>query len=332
MKYVNVCGYYASGSSAVFDLLKEYECFYPFECEIRFIQDPYGLQSLESNLFYDWNRLRSSMAASDYIEQIKKWSKSKVPFLHKSGLGYKKNLNNDFVSITKKYINSLSTNTIILNSYCESFKKNYLTSTVDKIRCKLERKTRGKVKIANRKARKSFIIKPNFKDFSNKTKLYMNEIFNICPSNKIALLDQALSPSNTNSGDKYFDDIKSIIVDRDPRDIYVENCLDCDIVFEKPGSLDSAKKFVDFFIKSRDFSISNKILMIKFEELVFNYDESVSKICSFLNLKDKNTHKFSFFNPKKSSANIGIWKKYYNRYKIAIDYINEILCDFCYNR
>ena len=133
---------------------------------------------------------------------------------------------------------------------------------------------------------------------------------------------------------RYFRNCKNIIVERDPRDMYITNVFLMDVIAQKKGSLESGEKFVKHFKTLMDHTKigEDPCLKIRFEELVLNYDETVKKINAFLNL-DIETHsrKKSFLNPDKSCKNVGIWKKYYDSCKPALDYIYTELQDYCWN-
>lgn len=85
-------------------------------------------------------------------------------------------------------------------------------------------------------------------------------------------------------------------------------------------------KNLDKYINSND----SRQLVLRFEELVLNYDESLSKILNFLNI-DKSHHiaPKAQFRPEVSIKNIGLYKNAEN--KKAIEYIYTHLKDYCYN-
>ena len=76
-----------------------------------------------------------------------------------------------------------------------------------------------------------------------------------------------------------------------------------------------------------NFNNSNRVLNLKFEDIVFRFDEAVNKISNFLNVKfdDIDLIKESI-NVNKSKSNIGLWKNYDKQSEI--DFINKELADY----
>ena len=100
---------------------------------------------------------------------------------------------------------------------------------------------------------------------------------------KILVLNNAFDPSLICSQQTNFKNIKHIVVDRDPRFIYLDQV--------KNGAfrrLDD--KSVLNFIESFKFTRrqctrlkGNKILSIKFENLVLEYSNEIDRLANFLN-------------------------------------------------
>ena len=76
--------------------------------------------------------------------------------------------------------------------------------------------------------------------------------------------------------------------------------------------------------------MEQKPLLVKFEELVYNYDETARRITEFVGF-DPSAHikKHTKLDPSKSQKNIGLWK---NCSKVEeIKYITDNLKDYLYN-
>ena len=68
---------------------------------------------------------------------------------------------------------------------------------------------------------------------------------------------------------------------------------------------------------------------MKFEDIVFDYDKTLSMICNKVGINKKNhVNKGKYFDPEKSKKNIGIWKKYQNLPEIKL--IEKELAEYCY--
>ena len=225
MKFVDVSGFFASGSSAVVDLLKELDGFYECNAEVRLIKDPYGISHLETELVDHWELINSTAALSDYLDFCKKCARNGKGLFAPAGLGYSKTISKDFISITEGYISALSEYTYRQDFYYHKFKKPYLKYVVDRWRWAVEYLSKGRIKTANRNLEPCYFAKPSREKFEAETRKYLAELFkdHIKGSNCHIILDQAISPNNTQAIHKYFDEAKMIIIDRDPRDMYADD-------------------------------------------------------------------------------------------------------------
>ena len=67
MRFITCASYYGSGSSAITDLISEYQSVYSFTNEeFRFVQDPDGISDLEFQLVENFNRHNSGHALKRY--------------------------------------------------------------------------------------------------------------------------------------------------------------------------------------------------------------------------------------------------------------------------
>ena len=72
-------------------------------------------------------------------------------------------------------------------------------------------------------------------------------------------------------------------------------------------------------------------MFLRFEDLVYNYEESICQIEDFLNISNRNNDFVKkFFSPEKSKKNIGKYKLYKNEYKEAFSSIERELKEFLY--
>lgn len=334
-KFVCVSGFFSSGSSAVVDLLKEFKNADECGAEIRIIKDPHGLVDLEDALVNKWELINSSAAIDEFIDLCKKCARSggRNPF-EPAGLGYTKKLNPDFMSITYDYINRLTQFEYTAEYYYYKFRKHYFKYITDRWRWAIEYLSKGKYKTANRNIKPIHFSKPTQEEFLSATKEYLDSLFvNKTQSDEgFIILDQAISPNNPNVIDRYFDNCKLIVVSRDPRDMYIDNVLwgvsiDRDRVTREAGYRYAIQQKA-----LRSVRVNNDdVLYVNFEDLVQQYDSTVPVITSFLGLSEADhVNKNVYLKPERSSKNVGIWKKYYEEYKDAIDAIYEELKEYCH--
>ena len=123
-------------------------------------------------------------------------------------------------------------------------------------------------------------------------------------------------------------------MDRDPRDLYLLNEI---FWHEAWIPTKNIELYVEWFKLLREhqkieipYENKNKILRIKFEDMIFNYDATLRKILNFLEISEKeHNEKKKFFNPEVSIKNTQLFKKY-KEYKNEIEIIEEKLKEFCY--
>ena len=334
--FVDVSGFFTSGSSAMVDLLKEFRGFYESNAEIRFIKDPYGIVQMENALVNQWEFINSSAAISDFLDLCKKGCRNGKGLFAPAGFNLKKTISKDFMNITEDYVNELSDYTYKFDFYHYKFKKSYLKYVTDRYRWAVEYLSKGRFKTANRNIATCYFAHPTQERFNKATKRYFARLF----ENKIKdndspfiILDQAVSPNNTQIIHRYFDKAKMIIIDRDPRDMYVDDIQWGENLDKNYQTKEAAEKYILRAKALRDsIVLDDDILYVKFEDLIINYDETRLKILHFLGLDEKDhVNKKKFLKPEVSINNIGIWRKYYKDCHEAIDAIYEALPDLCYD-
>lgn len=181
-----------------------------------------------------------------------------------------------------------------------------------------------------------FLLKDMSKeDYINKCRQFLIKFYNhVNPMHKrLVVCDQLLSGLSQDKDrfEAYIPNIKTIICFRDPRDIYtfaVKNGIDW-----LPHK--TVEEFISYYkYQERNVLLDRKEdLVIRFEDLVNDYDNQTSRILSYLNLKQEainsNTQK-TLFNPSVSKVNIGIWRKS-NLPVSDFDKIKSSLQYYCYN-
>lgn len=334
--FINVAGFFGSGSSAVVDLLKEFKDFYECDAEIRFIKDPGGLCDLETALLNHWDLINSAAAIVDFRKMIKKGCRHGRHFWSPAGMGYAHNISKNFMALTDEYITKLTNYTYIGDFYHFKFQKPYLKYLLDRYRTAIEYYSKGKFRTGNRSLTPLHFSHPSSEQFYEATQWFMEAIFAERvrgKDNPYIILDQAVSPSNTQVIHKYFKNSKLIIVDRDPRDMFANEyrwgCyLDNDYNEIKGGH--------NFAIRQRalrDTMVFDKdVLYIKFEDLIVDYDNTKAKIMEFVGLTEvDHLCPKKFLKPEVSIKNIGLWQKYHGELGVALDVIGEELPDLCYD-
>lgn len=316
-----VAGFGYSGAGAVLDILKEFDQIFVFEKEFRLIKDPDGISDLENALIKDWQELKSDIAIRRFKRFMRIAGRKQSLF---SDIGYNFNelFDKQFYKHTSKYIDAL----IKIKWQGDWPYHLHELRRVKLFYYRLERRLG-----LNPSAKDVMYFSYPKKDFYNTTKTYLNNLFTSVVNSQdydTVVLDQALPPYNPQKYLNYFHKVKVIVADRDPRDIFTE------LVNYPSYPTKPVDNFIQYFKCQRDAvamdNKSNNILRLRFEELIFDYENGLEKIYNFLGLeRHHHSKKMMFFKPEKSLTNIGKWKKY--EAQDDIKKIEKELSPFLYN-
>lgn len=330
MKKIITCtGYHGTGSSIITDYLKEFEEIKSFgDFEFRFIQDPNGIADLEDRLLKNNSRLNSDRAIYEYLKLIKILNSNYTNKFWKPS-SYKVVFKNKFLKYSQEYIEDLIDIKWVGYWYDFEF-RNF--SFFSRIKNFLYRLLEGIIKKKNIGKEKVMYFSYPIDNFYEKTKKYLNNLFKEVSDKEILAFDQLVPCCNVNRYLNYFEDIKVVIIDRDPRDLYI---LNKKIWKESVVPCDEVDKFIKHFKllrKHQKYEKENteQILRIRFEDTIYEYEKTMENIKEFLGiklLKHKNYQKY--FNPQKSIKNTQIFKLY-PEYEKDIKKIESELQEYCY--
>lgn len=167
-------------------------------------------------------------------------------------------------------------------------------------------------------------------EYEAKARRYMDALLGEIPSKRVLVMDQLCSANlPPEEFAKYIGPFKMIPVYRDPRDVFCTGAERC-----MPWIPNEPKAFVKWFsslgIDSLRDSRSPFVMTLRFEDLVLDYDRSVKKIEEFVGLSpERHDRPRSAFDPARSKANIGLWKKWPDRR--AMDFIRGELEGYCHD-
>lgn len=303
---IGSCGFGSTGSSVLTDFLREYDdvqVYDNFEFTLAYRVD--GLQDLESHLVTKFSKTSSGdYAIKRFLDSSKMYC---TPFINKPCKG------KVFYKLSKEYIDSieqlnykgiesvdLNRGNVISNMFA-FFSKKILMKYCEKI---LRRR------LYWWPARKiHFSIKPD--NFYEETIKYTNKIFEAMGADlsKPICLDQPFEGNNPRQSMKFFEDAYAIRIDRDPRDLYLEYkySKDVDDKFFPHSNVDD---FILYFKKLREkVEDDDKIISIKFEEFIYEYDKTKKRIEDFLGIKNHVAPK-KWFNPQRSINNTQMIRKH----------------------
>jgi len=265
MEFISVSGYGWSGSSAYISLLKEFRDFDCIDKEFRMIKDPFGLLDLQSSIVDNWEFVRHDVAIRDFLWFCHLLGREESLF-GRFGSGYDDLLNTDIVKEAEEYIERLTSFSYIGDSVVHRYRMNQIGLFYRRILSKFGfYNNTGVMRIS----------RPSKEEFIHETKIFLSRIFKNYINNnniKYVLLDQGIPVSNIEKSSMYFNSIKTIVVDRDPRDIYISLVKRRKLLGFDLSEKDDAKKYVHWHKTLRGQNKSSKALYVDFEDLVLNYE------------------------------------------------------------
>lgn len=327
MKKVTCVGYHATGSSAIDDYLKEFDNVASAKqgMECRLLQDPDGIADLEYNLVSNPHRLNSGFALKRFLLYAKQEKRTFYRIVGKKWIEWAKEYVGALVSL--EYSGYWHGDIRILPLVQALFYKGRKA-----INLCMPKPLRKNEYFNYLPWLSTFSVDVSEEEFLNITRAYCEKLCELINTDgrEFVVLDQAVSPQNAKKYLRYMDNFKVIIVDRDPRDVYIN-----EIKQNKDHVLPQAvKDFCHVYRISRkglpDSGDEDGILKINFEDAIYKYDETMQRINDFLGLNENN-HKFvkQYFNPDISIRNTKLWEKH-PEYAEEVRIIEEELPEFLY--
>lgn len=331
MTFLTCASFFGTGSSAVTDFLSEFDNVRSMgKYEYRLVWDPDGISDLEFNLIQ--NNIRTNMTYA--IDRFIRFTESLTTIGY--GKGYRV-FGEDLKKLTDQYLNEITE--LETHSY-------WMRNKIDKgkLFCFIDRSYSSAVKRLFKKERgsnhsllegkkTSYFSAISEEEFLEATRRYMDRLFGtVNQGAEYLMVDQMVPPTNTERYIRYFNDIKVIVVDRDPRDVFL---------FDKTRwkshkiPTENAEDYVKWWKITHkhvhpEKEDPNKILRIQFEDMIFKYDETMNQIRNFVGMDEKDhIQKRMFFNPDVSIKNTEL-KNRTQGYEKEIRYIEENLQECLY--
>lgn len=337
---VNVCGFGWSGSGAYLDLLREYEeITFPTSdtWEFNFLWAPDSLYDLEQKLCVKHCRIFDSyLAIERFLEIAKRYGDKKGPFK------YDKFLEKPFYDQCEEYINKLAQFHLEANCFVHKLHPTSKDKLIvfynrllghflyNRYAKKFEpiKNTYKRLKLNNYK---EICVAYNPDNFLEITQDFVASILNQMRNdkNRILVLDQSVPPDVPNLFDHYIkENHKTIVVRRDPRDNFITINELKGIGRPVPTKVDDFILFYKKIVAETKLPDSENLLSINFEDLIYDYDQTVKRIENFVGIKS-HINKESFFIPNKSINNTQL-VEIYPQYQKEICKIEEELQDCLY--
>ena len=297
---IGVCGYNSTGSSAVLDLLKEYDENQFIEEEFSFLFLPDGLSSLDyavagPDMFFsgDVGVTRFLTFADNYLSLFSK----------------------ECVKENHAFIDRLIQTSWVGNSCFDATRRADFPGAF----------------IHSPDNDRKMYLAHNISNFNELAQEYVQRLLEILGKSdtKHLIVNQMFSAANPAHTMKYVKDAKAIVVNRDPRDVY--------IIGKEKGRVrcyptESVEKYVEYckhFVRNSVIDTTGNTLYLRFEDLLFHYDATVNKIETFCGVH-KHSKTGQYFSPNKSKNNVQLFYRF-PKYKEDIEYIEKQLPDMIYH-
>ncbi len=312
--FLDLSGYMFSGKAAVHDLIAEIDGFSTpgnrIEFDLLRVKD--GIADLESALI-SWSPVRADSAARRFLNVVKKIGdgSTRLSRLTTPGFGYADRYPK-LVQHSREFIDAITV------AAWDMYWPYHLLdmSRLEILRFKIGRKLFGRHENVHYR-----LISREL--FYEAVKIYLHDLLSEGidrDSFHTIVLNNAFEPFDPTRYIAYFEDAKSIIVERDPRDIFVvanlpsEGFNDQVELYRRIAGAFDVQIFIQRFktYRAHTSSIaSDRILRLKFEDLVLDYERTVTTIYQFLGIT-ANAHcrKKMYFDPAISSTNVGMWRDY----------------------
>lgn len=338
-KLIIPTGYMGSGSSAVTSLLSEFaniSADYGSH-EYVFMHTPGGVFDLEDKLLHGNNAIRSDEALHTFKKVMNQLFDKKYWWVG----NYKKTFGPEFINITDNYIEKLIT---VKTDQYWYYQENTNTKMFFQLIFKRIVKLFTLNKIETKKPliyEEMWLSLPTNEEFYEKSRVYLNTLFsNIGLDKRNIILDQLLLPFNLHRFDNYFgENTYAVVVSRDPRDTFLINKYVYNAANEGIPYPTDVRDFCNFYKRMRLSEKPNdnkRIIRINFEDLVYNYDQTLSKLKDELEINHlAHSKQFTEFNPNVSIENTQLFTgndKYKNEVEIIEKELKEYLYQFPYER
>ena len=339
-KIIVPTGYMGSGSSAITDLISEIKGYDADTgtFEYVFLHCPNGVFDLEDKLLLGNNALRSDEALHSFRKTMKQLYDKKYWWVGH----YNKNLSPHFMEYTEAYIESLV-------QYRPEFYWYFQENADFRMILKLIRKkiisilSLGKIQMKKPLVYEDLVlsyVKPE--EFYAKTREYLHKLWlELGIEKRNVIMDQLLLPFNLFRLQKYFEkeEIEVFVVDRDPRDVFIINKYIWKKRNEPVPYPTDVREFCKCYKNLREMERKEayaNVHRIHFEDLIYNYEQSVQNILEFLGeTGDKHIRKGTFFKPDNSIENTQLFladDRFAEEAKVIEEELGEYLYSFPYER
>lgn len=340
MRFIATSGYYGTGSSAITDLVSEYDSVInptntDFELQFFFGND--GVLKLYNALVV--NRLFQEYAIRDFRESC--YRVAKIGYK----MNYEKYFEGRFIEYSERYLSEIQgdfyadLNPGLDYNHLGGIRLflfrvvNKIVNVYNVIRNKLVKTDTCDLSIQVFNPRiPIYFYNISKEEFVAATKKYFIDLFKpISEGKDIVMVDGLIQKEVMPWYEVFFDDIRVVLVNRDPRDIF----LSLKYVW-KSGivPIKDVHVFCKWYRLSRTMFDAPDCKIVKriwFEDLIYKYDDTVAELEKFLGLNAEDHVRIKQrLNPEISVKNTKLWEKYTNE-SDSISIIEKELPEWIYH-
>jgi len=326
MKKIACVGYHETGAGVIDNIFRECDnvCQGVYEAELRFLHDPDGISDLEYHLVENPHRLSSGLAIKRFIKYVNSQNRQ-----------VRKSLGDDWIEKATEYAESLALckytgytlgDICMLNPLQKS--ELYIKKAINRLR---PPKYRFPVWHNYLPWLETYYSRLSEEEFLSKTKKFVNSICALLNkgNKEFVVLDQFIEASNPTRYLRYVDDLKVVIIDRDPRDLFIHHLKRGDKVLPtEPMKFCLVYKGIRQ-LKGKD--PEGSVLRMNFEDFVYNYEDSLKTLFSFVGMSPSHhVNPGAHFDREKSSKGTKLWITY-PQYENEVKIIEANLPEYLYN-
>lgn len=340
MDNIFVTGFYGTGSSAVIDLLSEFDgvniaigkryehcLFLGQNCLLDLYQRLYGSMS---------NRMIQDRAINDFIDEMKRQNDNDFGWYG----SYKKLFGANFINAVNSFVKSISSevkDNALAHAKGVRFSPIHAVLQIGAVILRGYKITKlGRKYCYDGETARYMTV--NEDEFVCAARKFADTYFELCAEADTEIYDHILLPEQCGAMKNIFTNEKLIIVDRDPRDIYLSsyyvwNTVRCGR--QKPPFPDGIEAFCRTWRRMHELTWKNadcnRIKIVNFENLIYNYDETVADIADFCGLNmERHAQKGKIFDPSKSIKNTQVFLKSPN-FSRETEILEKELSDYLYS-
>ena len=306
---IGVCGFGYSGSGAVLDLLKSYADISVLDdIEFSLVYTPDGIEDLQRNISVCPSRYWTSDSA---LRRFIHLNKRKKKYLDKLTNGCFSSLITDYLNkiIQIKWKGSTSVHVYQETGLAYFLKQRLFRRLVAEYEAKF--KPLPYHIWPQKEMYFSYIDNELFTHYSKEfvmgllNNMYHNE-------NETIIIDQPFAANNPEKSFPFFQNPKAIIVVRDPRDTYLLAKMNLGLCgsFVPTNCVEMFIKYYKGLMDSIVVSSDIRVMTLKFEDLIYNFDNTQTVIEDFVGCKFRCSSGSKYFDPLVSINNTQLWLKY----------------------